>query len=67
MSSAASASVVLDFGARPGIGFQRMLELRAAGVHVDWDGATLTVSLADVKAAGLLGGWNDAAIGGVAL
>jgi hypothetical protein len=56
MSSAARASVVLDFGARPGIGFQLMLELRSAGVHVDWDGATLAISLADVKASGLLVG-----------
>ena len=53
MSSAANASIVLNFGARPGLGFQRLHELRAAGVSADWDGATLTIPLADAKAAGL--------------
>ena len=53
MCSAANASIVLDFGTRPGLGYRRLHELRAAGVAADWDGATLTIPLADANAAGI--------------
>jgi hypothetical protein len=56
MLAAASSSLVLDFGTRPGLAVGIVHNLRAAGITPSWDGATLTIPIADVKASGLLGG-----------
>jgi hypothetical protein len=51
---ASASSLVLDFGPRPGTAWALTQRLRDAGVSVHWDGAILTIPLADVEAAGML-------------
>jgi hypothetical protein len=49
MQAASRSSLVLDFGARPGLAVGLVHNLRAAGINPTWDGATLTIPIADVK------------------
>jgi hypothetical protein len=53
MLAASRSSLVLDFGARPGLAVGLVHNLRAAGVNPTWDGATLTIPIADVMRAGM--------------
>ncbi len=56
ITAAPKGSLVLDFGTQPGHAYALLKSLLSAGVRAQYDGATLTIPLADVKAAGVLGG-----------
>jgi hypothetical protein len=59
MQAASSSSLVLDFGTRPGLAVGLVHNLRSAGVNLTWDGATLTIPLAELKSPITIGGHGE--------